>query len=48
MSKRSSKLNELRKMFDDIEIDFEQLRNEGINDMINIIKKQNDTDINLM
>lgn len=43
MSKRSSKLNELRKMFYDIEIDFEQLRNEGINDMINIIKKQNDT-----
>ena len=30
-------------MFDKIEIDFEQLSNGGINDMINIIKNQNDT-----
>jgi hypothetical protein len=43
MSKRSSKLNEIRKIFDEIEVDFEQLGNEGINDMISIIKKQEDT-----
>jgi predicted transposase YbfD/YdcC len=43
MSKRSSKLNEIRKIFDEVEIDFKQLGNEGINDMISIIKKQEDT-----
>ena len=43
MSKKSSKLVEISEMFDKIEIDFEQLSNGGINDMINIIKNQNDT-----
>lgn len=43
MSKKSSKLVEMSEMFDKIEIDFEQLKNEGINDMIEIVKKQNDT-----
>lgn len=43
MSKKSSKLVEISEMFDKIEIDFKQLNNGGINDMINIIKKQNDT-----
>lgn len=42
MSRKCSKLNEISKMFDAIEIDFEQLNNEGINDMITIIKKQDD------
>ena len=43
MSKKSSKLVEISEMFDKIEIDFKQLSNGGINDMINIIKNQNDT-----
>lgn len=43
MSKTSSKLKELSKMFNKIEINFEKLSNEGINDMISIIRKQNDT-----
>ena len=43
MSKRSSKLKELRKMFEEINFEFEQLNNEGIEDMITIIKKQEDT-----
>ena len=43
MSKKSSKLVEISKMFDKIELDFDKLENEGIDDMINIIKKQNDT-----
>lgn len=43
MSKKSSKLVEISKIFDKIELDFDKLENEGINDMINIIKKQNDT-----
>ena len=43
MSKKSSKLMELSKMFEEIEIDFNQLNNEGIADMIAIIKNQEDT-----
>ena len=43
MSKKSSKLMELSKMFEEIEIDFNQLSNEGITDMIAIIKNQEDT-----
>lgn len=43
MSKRSSKLNEIGKLFETIEINFEKLSNEGIMDMITIIKKQDDT-----
>ena len=43
MSKKSSKLVEISEMFDKIEIDFKQLSNGGINDMINIIKNQTDT-----
>ena len=34
MSKKSSKLVEISEMFDKIEIDFKQLSNRGINDMI--------------
>lgn len=43
MSKKNSKLVEISKIFDKIELDFDKLENEGINDMINIIKQQNDT-----
>lgn len=43
MSKKSSKLNEISKMFSEINIKFDELSNEGIQDMIAIIKKQNDT-----
>lgn len=43
MSKKSSKLLELSNMFEKINIDFEKLSNKGIKDMINIIKKQDDT-----
>lgn len=43
MSKKSSKLKELSKMFEEINFEFEQLNNEGIEDMITIIKKQEDT-----
>lgn len=43
MSKRSSKLMEISKMFDDINIDFYELSNDGINDILTIVKKQNDT-----
>lgn len=42
MSKKSSKLNEIRKIFNDIEIDFNKLDSKGIDDMITIIKKQKD------
>lgn len=43
MSKKSSKLMELSKMFDEININFDELSNEGIKDIITIVKKQNDT-----
>lgn len=43
MSKKSSKLNEISKMFSEIDIEFKELSNEGIKDMIAIVKKQNDT-----
>ena len=43
MSKRSSKLIEISNMFSEIDIDFNNLSNEGITDMITIIKKQEDT-----
>lgn len=43
MSKKSSKLVEISEMFDKIEVDFEKLNNGGINDMITIIRNQNDT-----
>lgn len=43
MSKRSSKLMEISKMFDEINIDFDELSNDGINDILTIVKKQNDT-----
>lgn len=39
MSKRSSKLMEISKMFDDINIDFDELSNDGINDIFNYSKK---------
>ena len=40
MSKKCSKLVEISKMFEDINIDFDKLDSKGIDDMINIIKKQ--------
>ena len=43
MSKKCSKLVEISKMFEDINIDFDKLDSKGIDDMINIIKKQEDT-----
>lgn len=43
MSRKSSKLIEISKMFEEINIEFDKLNNGGIKDMINIIKKQNDT-----
>ena len=43
MSKKSCKLNEISKMFKNLEINFDDLSDEGINDMITIIKKQEDT-----
>lgn len=42
MSKKSSKLKEISEMFNKINIDFNKLENKGINDMITIIRKQND------
>ena len=39
MSKRSSKLMEISKMFDEINIDFDELSNDGINDILTIVKK---------
>jgi hypothetical protein len=43
MSKTSSKLIEISKMFDEIDVNLIDLSKEGITDMITIIKKQNDT-----
>lgn len=43
MSRKSSKLQEISKMFKEININFNELNNEGIQDMITIVKKQNDT-----
>ena len=43
MSKKSSKLLELSNMFEKINIDFDKLNNKRIKDMINIIKRQDDT-----
>ena len=40
MSKRSSKLMEISNMFDEINVDLNELNNKGIKDMITIIKKQ--------
>lgn len=42
MSKKSSKLKEISEMFKEINIDFNKLKNKGINDMITIIRRQND------
>lgn len=43
MSKKSSKLMEISEMFDKIKINFDELNNQGINDIISILKKQEDT-----
>ena len=43
MSKRSSKLTEMSKMFEKIDINFDKLNNKGIENMIKIVKKQEDT-----
>ena len=42
MSKKSSKLKEISEIFKEINIDFNKLENKGINDMITIIRRQND------
>ena len=43
MSKKSSKLMEISEMFDKIDINFDELNNQGINEIITIVKKQEDT-----
>lgn len=43
MSKKSCKLIEISEMFDEIDVNLDNLSKEGIIDMITIIKKQNDT-----
>lgn len=43
MNKKSSKLNEISEIFEEINIDFNLLDSKGIDDMITIVKKQNDT-----
>jgi len=43
MSKKCGKLAEISKMFENLELDFEKINNEGIEDMITIIKKQEDS-----
>ena len=45
MSKKSSKLQEISKIFSEINIEFDKLSNEGINDMINIIKNKKIVDM---
>lgn len=42
MSKKSRKLLEMSEMFEKVEIDFSNIKNKGIKDMIKIIKKQED------
>lgn len=42
MSKKSSKLMEISEMFDNININFDELSNDGINDIITIVKQQKD------
>lgn len=43
MSKKSSKLIEISEIFDKININFNELSNQGIKDIITIVKKQEDT-----
>ena len=43
MSKKSSKLMEISEMFDKIDINFNELNNQGINDIITILKRHEDT-----
>lgn len=43
MSKKSNKLMELSEMFDNININLDELSKDGIQDIITIVKKQNDT-----
>ena len=43
MSKKSSKLIEISKMFDELDVNLDNLSKEGITDMITIVKKQNDS-----
>ena len=45
MSKKSSKLMEISEMFDKKNINFDELNNQGINDIITIAKKQEDTGV---
>ena len=46
--KKSSKLKEISEIFKEINIDFNKLENKGINDMITIIRRQNDERNNQM
>ena len=43
MSKRSKKLEEIRNMFKDIDINFDDINDNGINEFINIIKLTKDS-----
>ncbi len=43
MSKKSSKLMEISEMLDKININFNELSNQSIKDIITIVKKQEDT-----
>ena len=43
MSKKSSKLMEISEMFNKINVNFEELNNESVNDIIAIVKKKKDT-----
>lgn len=43
MSKKSVKLNELTTLFEKTNVNLDELNNEGINDIISIVKKQKDT-----
>ncbi len=43
MSRKCGKLAEISKMFENLEFNFEKIENEGIKDMITIIKKQEDS-----
>ena len=48
MSRKSIKLKEISKILSEINIEFDKLSNEGINDMINIIKNKIIQDISQM
>lgn len=45
MSKKCGKLSEISKMFENLKFDFEKIDNEGIKDMMEIIKSKKTQDI---